>query len=275
MIHPRRLVTHAICLALLAGSPVATANDSPAEQVQGTIIVAPDANGIFTVQPQGTKAAADAVRVATDTKTVVSVAQKQAQLGDLKVGMWAKVELGQGVATKVVAGHLWLEEGEKLVLFSGLPQELFTHPAGFDVSNVPTKFGPLRLVYRLTGNGSYLRWGRKALPKEGMVVCWPTTLKARFSYGPPVKPDDQGEIHLPADVSELRIWFVDPVVPQKSDNKVGHGRKMTAGFILGADISWVQQQEDEGARFSDHGKLEDILAILKDTDLTGFGSESS
>jgi arabinogalactan endo-1,4-beta-galactosidase len=35
-------------------------------------------------------------------------------------------------------------------------------------------------------------------------------------------------------------------------------------FILGADISWVQQQEDEGVRFSDHGKQKDILAILKD-----------
>ena len=35
-------------------------------------------------------------------------------------------------------------------------------------------------------------------------------------------------------------------------------------FILGADISWVQEQEDEGVRFTDHGKQKDILAILKD-----------
>jgi arabinogalactan endo-1,4-beta-galactosidase len=34
-------------------------------------------------------------------------------------------------------------------------------------------------------------------------------------------------------------------------------------FILGADISWVQEQEDEGVRFSDRGKEQDILAILK------------
>ena len=34
-------------------------------------------------------------------------------------------------------------------------------------------------------------------------------------------------------------------------------------FILGADISWVQQQEDEGVRFSDHGEQKDIFAILK------------
>ena len=34
-------------------------------------------------------------------------------------------------------------------------------------------------------------------------------------------------------------------------------------FILGADISWVQQQEDEGVRFSDRGEQKDLLAILK------------
>ena len=34
-------------------------------------------------------------------------------------------------------------------------------------------------------------------------------------------------------------------------------------FILGADISWVQQQEDEGVHFTDQGKQKDILALLK------------
>ncbi len=35
-------------------------------------------------------------------------------------------------------------------------------------------------------------------------------------------------------------------------------------FIIGADISWVQQQEDEGLRFSDRGSQKDIFAILKE-----------
>jgi arabinogalactan endo-1,4-beta-galactosidase len=35
-------------------------------------------------------------------------------------------------------------------------------------------------------------------------------------------------------------------------------------FILGADISWVQQQEDEGTRFLDQGAHKDIFDILKD-----------
>ena len=37
-----------------------------------------------------------------------------------------------------------------------------------------------------------------------------------------------------------------------------------AEFIIGADISWVQQQEDQGVRFSDSGVEKDILRILKD-----------
>jgi arabinogalactan endo-1,4-beta-galactosidase len=36
------------------------------------------------------------------------------------------------------------------------------------------------------------------------------------------------------------------------------------GFILGADISWVQEQEEEGIRFSDRGNTKDILSLLKD-----------
>jgi ribosomal protein L7/L12 len=186
-----------------------------ADYVQGTITAAPDEKGTFIVQPQGTTAPCAKMKVTTDPKTVVTLAQEKIKVANLKVGMWVRAEMVGDVATRIVAGHLWLEDGERLVLFKGLPEEFFTHPAGFDVNNVPTKFGPLRMMYRLTGNGSYLRWGQKALPKEGMVVCWPTTLKARFSFGQPVKPDDQGMIHLPADVSELRIWFADHVVPQK------------------------------------------------------------
>jgi hypothetical protein len=34
-------------------------------------------------------------------------------------------------------------------------------------------------------------------------------------------------------------------------------------FMLGADISWLQEQEDEGVHFADHGKQQDLLAIVK------------
>lgn len=38
----------------------------------------------------------------------------------------------------------------------------------------------------------------------------------------------------------------------------------TPAFILGADISWAQQREDEGTRYSDQGVQKDILQILRD-----------
>jgi hypothetical protein len=200
-----------------ATPPSAPTVAAKAESVQGVITAAPDAKGVLSVQPQGTKVPADVVKVVTDEKTAASVAQEKIKPADLKAGMWIRAELANGVAAKITAGYLWQEDGEKLVFFKGLPPEFFLHPAGFDVDNVTTKFGPLKMMYRLTGNGSYLRWGRKALPKEGMVVYWPTTLQAKFYDGiTRPQPDSEGRLAWPADISEMRVWFLDPVVPAKA-----------------------------------------------------------
>jgi len=43
-----------------------------------------------------------------------------------------------------------------------------------------------------------------------------------------------------------------------------HGPPPQRRFILGADISWVQEQEDEGIHFSDRGTTKEILSLLKD-----------
>ena len=43
-------------------------------------------------------------------------------------------------------------------------------------------------------------------------------------------------------------------------------RRITPPFIIGADISWVQQQENEGMCFYDHNSCKDILEILRDND---------
>ncbi|MCX5682927.1 MAG: hypothetical protein NT049_04500 [Planctomycetota bacterium] len=198
-------------------TPPSPATAAKTESVQGVITAAPDAKGVLSIQPQGTKAPADVIKVATDEKTAAAIAQDKIKPADLKAGMWMRAELANGVAAKITAGYLWQEDGEKLVFFKGLPAEFFLHPAGFDVDNVTTKFGPLKMMYRLTGNGSYLRWGRKALPKEGMVVYWPATLRARFYDGiTRPQPDSEGRLVWPADISEMRVWFLDPVVPAKA-----------------------------------------------------------
>jgi arabinogalactan endo-1,4-beta-galactosidase len=48
------------------------------------------------------------------------------------------------------------------------------------------------------------------------------------------------------------------------DCSLGHAKDASSAFIIGADISWVQEQEANGIRWSDEGAEKDILAILKD-----------
>jgi len=59
--------------------------------------------------------------------------------------------------------------------------------------------------------------------------------------------------------------------PRDEANTAAAARPARA-FILGADISSVPQQEDEGIRFSDHGVEKDVLAILKDHGFNGIRS---
>ena len=41
-------------------------------------------------------------------------------------------------------------------------------------------------------------------------------------------------------------------------------REAPGGFIIGADISWLQAAEDRGVKFSENGIEKDILEILTD-----------
>ena len=53
-----------------------------------------------------------------------------------------------------------------------------------------------------------------------MVVYWPATLRAKFYDGiTRPQPDSEGRLAWPADISEMRVWFLDPVVPAKGDGK--------------------------------------------------------
>jgi arabinogalactan endo-1,4-beta-galactosidase len=56
--------------------------------------------------------------------------------------------------------------------------------------------------------------------------------------------------------SQAKIILVDPAEFAATPT--------SSKFILGADISWVQQQEEDGIRFSDNGAQKDIFQLLKD-----------
>ena len=55
-----------------------------------------------------------------------------------------------------------------------------------------------------------------------------------------------------------------PILAIAFDCLAVHAEHASSAFIIGADISWVQQQEAEGTRWSNDGVQKDILAILED-----------
>ena len=201
-----------VAVAIVACLMHATAGE--AESVHGMLTVAPDDKGVLTILPQGKRAAADAVKIATDANTTVSLAGEALKVADLKAGTWVQAEIANGVATKIVAGIIVAEDGDKLVLFKGLPEAFFLDAAGFDIKGYPTRFGPLQLMYRLVGKGgaytgSFLRPGIKGKPTGGYVMYWPPSLKARFFDGHSrPQPDEQGRLFWPGELTEVRTWFV-------------------------------------------------------------------
>ena len=56
---------------------------------------------------------------------------------------------------------------------------------------------------------------------------------------------------------------VPPLGGDPAERQLKPGLQPCHAFILGADISWVQEQEDEGIRFSDRGQTKEILALLE------------
>ena len=61
-------------------------------------------------------------------------------------------------------------------------------------------------------------------------------------------------------INLLCLWFLVIAV----DCMLVHADDASSACIIGADISWVQQQEAEGKQWSDEGVEKDIFAILTD-----------
>lgn len=62
----------------------------------------------------------------------------------------------------------------------------------------------------------------------------------------------------------LAIYFGICLIPLLLTGATTHPFHRTGPFILGADISWVQEDEANGSTYYDHGRREDIFKILKD-----------
>ena len=82
-------------------------------------------------------------------------------------------------------------------------------------------------------------------------------------------PHMQSRIRPIWSLAILLVWITAPpssVTAQRATGVPAPRRAVTIpqGFIVGADISWVQAAEDRGVRYSDGGIERDILEILQD-----------
>ena len=203
-------VSKVLAVFLAAGISSARAE---AAATHGTLAAAPDDKGTLTIIPQGKKSAAEPVAISTGEKTEIFIASGKVGISALRAGMWLQPEIENGIAKKIIAGNIVADDGDACVLFKGLPETFFTDPAGFDVAKFPTHFGPLQLMYRLTGNGAFLRFGRKEGPKGGFIMYVPPGIRGKFYDGHTTQhPDADGKMLWPGDCAEIRMWFNDGTI---------------------------------------------------------------
>ena len=175
--------------AVETGSPPATA-PAPAtapstvpSAVRATdygTVVAVDADMIRFV-PWGEKAdAAKPVPTSADISVLVNL--EPGKVADLKEGMWLKVleRDGDGKAKRIIAGQFLQQDGDKVVIFKGLPEEFLVYRSeGWytnTVAGVQFKVQPMGAGKTPSNLGTNLRAAKYQEPAGGFVVCFPRTL---------------------------------------------------------------------------------------------------
>jgi hypothetical protein len=99
------------------------------------------------------------------------------------------------------------EDGDRLVLFAGVPERWFTDRRGMALKNLPTHFGALDVSWEVAGDGATLQLGSKATPPGGFVLSLPDPLKAAISVGGKTISATERGFALPADAKQARIHF--------------------------------------------------------------------
>ena len=98
------------------------------------------------------------------------------------------------------------EDGQRLVLFAGIPESWFRHPAGITIRNLPTHFGMLDAAWKVAHGGATLRLGGDADPPDGFVLSLPESLKSSVSAGVMIERTKRGYL-LPAETKQVSIQF--------------------------------------------------------------------
>ena len=223
------------CTALAIGAtllaPALALAAAAATGDYGTVS-AVDAAGVVTIVPWG-KTPADSRTVATGKDTAVSINKDVGKWADLKEGMWIKLEdVGaDGAARKIIAGQFIFMDGDKMVIFKGLPEEFILYgSAGWytnAVDGFKFKFQAMRAGPDGPNAGANLRPAGYKEPPGGFVVYFPLTLKGAVLNYEGAKPgaaalDAEGKFAINKDTVTESYWK-HPKNPNQRD----------AGFVSG------------------------------------------
>lgn len=175
-----------------------------------------DASGVISLIPWGKKPT-DAKAISTGADTAITIALSPAKATDLKEGMWIKIqELSpDGKAKRLIAGDFLIEEGDKIIIFKGMPEEFllyrsegwYTNTAG----GIRFKIQPMGAGKTPTNPGTNLRAASYKEPAGGFVVYFPLTLKgAILNWGGAKaganKPDEEGKVLVNKETCTEYYW---------------------------------------------------------------------
>jgi len=135
----------------------------------GTVVAA-DA-GVIRFVPWGEKA--DAAKPApTSVDISVLVNLEPGKVADLKEGMWLKVleRGGDGKAKRIIAGQFLQQDGEKVVVFKGLPRSSWS---------TDPRVGTRIQLPACSSRSN--RWGRARHPATSEPTCVPPSTRSRLA----------------------------------------------------------------------------------------------
>ncbi len=98
------------------------------------------------------------------------------------------------------------EDGERLVLFPGLPPDWYSRGQGMKLANMPTHFGLCSLDYSISGASATLTLRGAARPTRGFVLRLPRTWAVEATCdGASVARQDNGDLLLPMDATRVGL----------------------------------------------------------------------
>ena len=125
----------------------------------------------------------DARTVSAAARPSILINLDPGKVNDLAEGMWLKVleRDSDGTAKRIIAGQFLQEDGDKVVVFKGLPEEFLVYNSeGWytnTVAGVQFKVQPMGAGKTASNLGTNLRAAKYQEPAGGFVVYFPKTLE--------------------------------------------------------------------------------------------------